>query len=330
MVSPHRTQRPWQGEVAQKAAPSAVTYDPACYLCPGNQRAGGEINPQYDSIFTFVNDYAALLPDMPAEAEVSASPLLRAESAQGLCRVLCFHPDHSLTLARMTQPEIRRVVDAWTEQYEELRAIDWIQYVQIFENRGAMMGASNPHPHGQIWSTGFVPDEPAAETIAQRKHLAETGRCLLCDYLETELAAGERVVFVNDHFAALVPWWAVWPFEVMLVARRHIGAMPELSVEERDAFADALKRLTTRYDNLFETSFPYTMGFHQTPTDGKNYPEWHFHAHFYPPLLRSATVRKFMVGFEMLGMPQRDITPESAAEQLRRCSEVHDWPRSVA
>ncbi len=227
----------------------------------------------------------------------------------------------------MTQPEIRRVVDAWTSEYEELGAIDWIQYVQVFENRGAMMGASNPHPHGQIWSTGFVPDEPAAETIAQREHMAKNGHCLLCDYIAAERAAGERVVFENDYFAVLVPWWAVWPFEVLLVSKRHLGAMPEMQSEERDALADALKRITTRYDNLFETSFPYTMGFHQSPTDGVPHPEWHFHAHFYPPLLRSATVRKFMVGFEMLGMPQRDITPESAAERLRACSEEHFWPR---
>jgi UDPglucose--hexose-1-phosphate uridylyltransferase len=190
-----------------------------------------------------------------------------------------------------------------------------------------MMGASNPHPHGQIWSTGFVPDEPAAETIAQREHLSKNGHCLLCDYIAAERAAGERMVFENDHFAVLVPWWAVWPFEVLLVSKRHLGAMPELSGEERDALADALKRLTTRYDNLFETSFPYTMGFHQSPIDGVEHPEWHFHAHFYPPLLRSATVRKFMVGFEMLDLPQRDITPESAAERLHACSEEHFWPR---
>ncbi|HMG86031.1 MAG TPA: UDP-glucose--hexose-1-phosphate uridylyltransferase [Terracidiphilus sp.] len=327
MVSPHRTQRPWQGEVAQKTAPSAIHHDPNCYLCPGNTRAGGALNPQYESIFTFVNDYAALLPDAAAEQNAQGSPLLVAEPARGLCKVLCFHPDHSLTLARMTQTEIRRVVDAWTHEYEELDAIDWIQYVQIFENRGAMMGASNPHPHGQIWSTGFVPDEPAVETVSQREHLAKTGRCLLCEYVAAEKAAGERVVLENDHFAVLVPWWAVWPFEVLLVSKRHLGAMPELSGDERDALADALKRLTTRYDNLFETSFPYTMGFHQTPTDGEKRPEWHFHAHFYPPLLRSATVRKFMVGFEMLGMPQRDITPESAAERLRACSETHFWAR---
>ena len=327
LVSPHRTQRPWQGEVSQKTIPTAVQYDAECYLCPGNKRAGGHENPAYDSIFTFVNDYAALLPDASAATPEVSSPLLVAEPARGLCKVLCFHPDHSLTLARMTQIEIRRVVDAWTREYQDLGALDWIQYVQIFENRGAMMGASNPHPHGQIWSTDYIPDEPAAETAAQREHLARTGHCLLCDYLDAERASGERVIFENEHFAALVPWWAVWPFEVLLVSRRHFGAMAELSDEERDGLADVLRRMATRFDNLFETSFPYTMGFHQTPTDGDGHPEWHFHAHFYPPLLRSATVRKFMVGFEMLGMPQRDITAESAAERLRACSEEHFWPR---
>jgi len=327
LVSPQRTQRPWQGEVAQKAAPSAITYDPECYLCPGNSRAGGAVNPKYDSTFIFVNDYAALLPDPQPTGDQPASSLLVGEPVRGLCKVVCFHPDHSLTLARMTQPEIRVVVDAWTREYQELGGTDWIEYVQIFENRGAMMGASNPHPHCQIWSTGFVPDEPAAETKAQREHLDRTGRCLLCDYVKAEHSAGERVIFENEHFAVLVPWWAVWPFEVLLVSKRHLGAIPEFTNGERDSLADALKRLTTRYDNLFQTSFPYTMGFHQSPTDGAGHPEWHFHAHFYPPLLRSATVRKFMVGFEMLGMPQRDITPESAAERLRACPEVHFWPR---
>ena len=328
LVSPHRTQRPWQGEVGQKAAPSATAYNPQCYLCPGNQRAGGAVNPAYEGIFSFINDYAALLPDSPALTEPPVSPLLVAEPARGLCKVVCFHPDHSLTLARMTQLEIRRVVDAWTREYQEIGSLDWIKYVQIFENRGAMMGASNPHPHCQIWSTDFVPDEPAAETMSQREHLARTGHCLLCDYLEAESAAQERIVFENEHFAALVPWWAIWPFEVLLVSRRHLGSLPELDDAERDGLADALKRLTTRFDNLFETSFPYTMGFHQSPTDDGEHPEWHFHAHFYPPLLRSATVRKFMVGFEMLGMPQRDITPENAAERLRACGEVHFWPRA--
>jgi len=331
LVSPHRTQRPWQGEVGQKTAPSGASYDPECYLCPGNLRAGGAVNPGYEGVFSFVNDYAALLPDPVQPIEASSSPLLRAEPARGLCRVLCYHPDHSLTLARMTREEIRPVVDAWTAQYEELSGVNWIQYVQIFENRGAMMGASNPHPHGQIWSTGFVPDEPAAETQAQREHLALTGCCLLCAYLaaeKTAAPAGEgRIVFENEHFSALVPWWAVWPFEVLLVSRRHVKAMPEFSSDEREGLADALKRLTTRYDNLFQTGFPYTMGFHQAPTDKSSHEEWHFHAHFYPPLLRSATVRKFMVGFEMLGMPQRDITAEAAAERLREASEVHFWMR---
>jgi UDPglucose--hexose-1-phosphate uridylyltransferase len=327
LVSPHRTERPWQGEVGQKAAQQEVSYDPECYLCPGNKRAGGAVNPKYESVFSFVNDYAALLPEPAPQEAPLPSPLLIAEPARGLCKVLCYHPDHSLTLARMTREEIRPVVDAWTREYQELGSLDWIQYVQIFENRGAMMGASNPHPHGQIWSTDFVPDEPAAETQAQREYLSANGRCLLCDYIQAESAAAERVVFENEHFIALVPWWAVWPFEVLLLSRRHAGALPEFSSEERDSLADALKRLTTRYDNLFQTSFPYTMGFHQSPTGNAMYPEWHFHAHFYPPLLRSASIRKFMVGFEMLGMPQRDITPESAAERLRACSEEHFWPR---
>ena len=336
LVSPRRTERPWQGEAGQKPAPSAEAYDPDCYLCPGNRRAGGVVNPAYESVFSFSNDYSALLPDSIAAAAAPTAPLnsnlLKAEPARGLCKVLCFHPDHSLTLARMTQAEIRRVVEAWTRAYSELAALDWIKYVQIFENRGAMMGASNAHPHGQIWATDFVPDEPATEIAAQRLHLARTGRCLLCDYLAAEEAAQKiesaRIIFQNEHFTALVPWWATWPFEALLVSRRHLGAMPELTSDEREALADALKRLTTRYDNLFQCSFPYTMGFHQTPANHEAHPEAHFHAHFYPPLLRSAAVRKFMVGFEMLAMPQRDITPEAAAERLRGCSEQHFWPRS--
>jgi UDPglucose--hexose-1-phosphate uridylyltransferase len=328
LVSPHRTQRPWQGEVGQKATPSNVAYDPQCYLCPGNVRAGGAVNPEYGSVFSFENDYAALLPMASAAPEPSPSPLLLAAPARGLCKVLCYHPNHSLTLARMRNEEIRPVIDAWTEEFTQLGALSWIEYVQIFENRGAMMGASNPHPHCQIWATGFVPDEPAAETRSQREYLYRTGKCLLCDYLAAEAAAAERIVFENDHFTALVPWWAVWPFEVLLVSKRHMGALPEFNDSERDGLADALRRLTTRYDNLFATSFPYTMGFHQSPAGSQSAPggqhlEWHFHAHFYPPLLRSATVRKFMVGFEMLGMPQRDITAESAAERLRGMSEEH-------
>jgi UDPglucose--hexose-1-phosphate uridylyltransferase len=317
LVSPHRTQRPWQGEVSKTAAPAGLTYDPECYLCPGNSRAGGEINPQYDGVFSFVNDYSAVLPDPPAHVDETASPLLAAEPIQGLCKVLCFHPDHSLTLAKMQRPDIRRVVDAWASETEAIAALGWIKYAQIFENRGAMMGASNPHPHCQIWATSEIPDEPALETEAQKAHLAEKGSCLLCDYLAAEHAASDRIVVENGLFTAVVPWWAVWPFETMILSRRHCGLLPEFNSEERDGLADILKRLTSRYDQLFDVSFPYTMGFHQSPIDGIAHPEWHFHAHFYPPLLRSATVRKFMVGFEMLGMPQRDITPEDAAARLR-------------
>ena len=323
MVSPHRTQRPWQGEVSKSSAPASLTYDPECYLCPGNKRAGGEVNPEYDSVFSFVNDYAAVLPNPPASVDETASPLLAAEPVQGICKVLCFHPDHSLTLARMQRPDIRRVIDAWAAETEEISAQDWIKHIQIFENRGAMMGASNPHPHCQIWATSHIPDEPAIETEAQQSYLAEHGSCLLCDYLAAERASGDRVIVENDHFTAVVPWWAVWPFETMILSRRHCGLLPELKSDERDSLADILKRLTSRYDNLFDVSFPYTMGFHQSPVDGAAHPEWHFHAHFYPPLLRSATVRKFMVGFEMLGMPQRDLTPESAAARLRALPEKH-------
>lgn len=324
MVSPHRTARPWQGEVNRAAAFQGVSYDPTCYLCPGNERVGGHHNPKYTSVFSFVNDFSALLPDSPkVEASAEVSELLHAEQERGICHVLCFHPDHSLTLARMDPSDIRHVIDAWSEHYQELGSKSWIQHVQIFENRGAMMGASNPHPHCQIWATEHIPDEPAAELASQSEYWSKKGHCLLCDYLATEIQQAQRLVVENEHFVALVPWWAVWPFETLVLSRSHLGSMPELSPAQRDGLADILKRLTTRYDNLFETSFPYTMGFHQTPTDGKDHPEWHFHAHFYPPLLRSASVRKFMVGFEMLGMPQRDITPESAAERLRALKDTH-------
>jgi UDPglucose--hexose-1-phosphate uridylyltransferase len=321
LVSPHRTQRPWQGEVSKTAAPPSLSYDPECYLCPGNVRAGGEVNPAYDGVFSFVNDYSAVLATPPAHLDETSSPLLAAEPVQGICKVLCFHPNHSLTLAKMAQPDIRRVVDAWAKESDEIAAVGWIKYVEIFENRGAMMGASNPHPHGQIWATSVVPDEPALETEAQKAHLDANGSCLLCDYLAAERASGERIVAENEHFAALVPWWAVWPFETILLQRRHCGTLSGFASDERDGLAEILKRVTSGYDRLFDVSFPYTMGLHQSPTDGEAHPEWHFHAHFYPPLLRSATVRKFMVGFEMLGMPQRDITPEDAAARLRAAAE---------
>ena len=258
LVSPHRTQRPWQGQLEPPAAAVQPEYDPQCYLCPGNARAGGARNPHYASTFVFDNDFAALKPDTPVDS-FNRDGLLMAESEPGLCRVLCFSPRHNLTIAGMAPADLRKVVDAWVEQYIEIGSHPAIEYVQIFENRGAMMGASNPHPHGQIWSTGFVPDEPAAETESQREHLARTGRCLLCDYVAAERIAGQRIVFENEHFMAMVPWWAVWPFEVLLVSRRHARALPELFSDERDGLADALKRLTTRYDNLFATGYLFQV-----------------------------------------------------------------------
>jgi UDPglucose--hexose-1-phosphate uridylyltransferase len=322
LVSPHRTQRPWQGEVNASPGFAEMHYDPACYLCPGNKRAGGHVTPKYESVFIFDNDYAALLPDSPV-LEEDASPLLKAERERGRCKVICFHPDHSLTLPRMELADIRKVVDAWTAEYELLGRDHDLRYVQIFENRGAMMGASNPHPHCQIWATEHVPGEPAQETESQKAYLAEKKHCLLCDYLKVEAAEGTRTVCENEDFLVLVPWWAVWPFETLVLSKRHLSSLADFDDREKTSLGDILKQTTIRYDNLFETSFPYTMGLHQKPTDGEAHQEWHFHAHFYPPLLRSATVRKFMVGFEMLGMPQRDITPESAAERLRAVPAEH-------
>jgi UDPglucose--hexose-1-phosphate uridylyltransferase len=321
LVSPHRTKRPWQGQVERPAAEVRPSYDPTCYLCPGNERAGGARNPPYEGTFVFDNDFAALLPDVP-EGGADEQGLLIAHSERGLCRVVCFSPDHSLTLPQMTPGAIRRVVDVWTEQYQEIGSLPYINYVQIFENKGAAMGASNPHPHGQIWSSEHVPYLPALEQRSQAEYLASKGTCLLCDYVALEGACQERVVCENAHFVALVPFWAVWPFETMVLSRRHASSLVDLTPDERDALADILRRLTIRLDNLFEISFPYSMGLHQQPTDGQAHPEWHLHLHFYPPLLRSATVKKFMVGYEMLGNAQRDLTAESAAERLRGLKEM--------
>jgi UDPglucose--hexose-1-phosphate uridylyltransferase len=322
LVSPHRTDRPWQGQVEKTAVDAQPDYDPNCYLCPGNARAGGARNPAYTSTFVFDNDYAAMLPGTPAGTE-DRNGLLIAAAEPGICRVGCFSPRHDLTVSRMSVPDLTLVVDVWAEQYADLGRQPHIGHVQIFENRAAMMGASNPHPHCQIWAGSSVPTEVAAEQREQAAWRAARGSCLLCDYLALERESGERVVCENDSFAALVPFWAVWPFEVMLVSKRHLTAMDEFDAAERGRLADILKRITTRYDNVFAAPFPYTMGFHQRPTDGGAHPEWHFHAHYYPPLLRSATIRKFMVGFEMLGMPQRDITAESAAARLRAMPETH-------
>jgi UDPglucose--hexose-1-phosphate uridylyltransferase len=324
LVSPQRTQRPWQGETNDGAVVAGASYDPTCYLCPGNTRSNGETNPAYENVFAFDNDFPALrLEPSESAALTSTSSLMLAEPESGICRVLCFHPNHSLTLSQMQVADLALVVDAWVAETARLGAMPEINAVQIFENRGAMMGASSPHPHCQIWATQHIPDEPLAEGAAQAEHLAAHGKCLLCSYLADERAAGARLVCENDSFVALVPFWAVWPFETMVLSKRHAASLTNFSADERRDLAELLIRLTTRYDNLFQTSFPYTMGLHQAPTDGSEHPEWHFHAHFYPPLLRSASIRKFMVGFELLGMPQRDITPETAAERLRALSEVH-------
>jgi len=321
LVSPHRTQRPWLGQVEKSTPNAQPEYDPQCYLCPGNTRAGGVRNPPYASTFVFDNDFAALLPSTPAEKD-DRDGLMIAVGEPGICRVGCFSPRHDLTVARMSVPDLTLVVDLWTSQYVELSSRPGIGHVQVFENRGEMMGASNPHPHCQIWASHSVPTETAAEQREQEAWRAGHGSCLLCDYLARERQSGTRLVCQNPSFVALVPFWAVWPFETMLISKRHFGGMDELAPAERTDLADILKRITTRYDNLFHTPFPYTMGFHQRPAGG-SHPEWHFHAHYYPPLLRSATVRKFMVGFEMLGMPQRDITAESAADRLRAMPEIH-------
>ncbi len=322
LVSPHRAKRPWRGKIEKPPTPVEATYGPECYLCPGNARAGGVRNPDYKSTFVFDNDFAGLLPDALA-CDVNSNDLLVAKSERGICRVMCFNERHDLTLATMTEPQVNAVVDAWVDQYRELAAVPWINHVQIFENRGEIMGASNPHPHCQIWATAGLPNQAENENLSQLDYRQEHGSCLLCDYLALELQREERIICRNADFAMLVPFWAVWPFEVMLVSTRHLGAMDELEQAEKKSLAEILRRMCIRYDNLFKVPFPYTMGFHQKPTDGEEHPEWHLHAHYYPPLLRSATIPKFMVGYEMLGTPQRDLTPEAAAERLRALSEVH-------
>ena len=322
LVSPHRTQRPWLGQVEKRSGDERPPHDPSCYLCPGNERAGGARNPQYSNTFVFDNDFAALLPDTPAATHEGA--LLCSESVPGRCRVICFSPRHDLTLPEMATPDIRRVVDVWAEQTIDLgRTYRW---VQVFENKGAIMGCSNPHPHGQVWAVDALPNELAKEDRQQRQYLADHGRQLLLDYLDLELKEQHRIVAGNDHWLAVVPFWAVWPFEILLMPRRLALRLPDLDESWREALADVLKQLLTRYDNLFETSFPYSMGWHGAPMGAMladDNRHWQLHAHFYPPLLRSATVKKFMVGYEMLAEAQRDLTPEQAAARLRDVSEVH-------
>lgn len=321
LVSPHRTKRPWQGKKDVKSTLENKTYDETCYLCPTNTRASGDTNPDYNSTYSFTNDFAALMPELPVEKYQNG--LLQGQTESGICKVICFSPNHGLTLPLMSVEQITQVVQLWKKEFLELGAKEGINYVQIFENKGAIMGCSNPHPHGQIWSQSSIPEEVLKKQTSQRNYWSTHSKSLLKDYLEQELELDERILLSNDHFVALVPYWAVWPYEAMIVPRKHYQDISQLNVEEEIAFAAIIKELTTLYDNLFETSFPYSSGIHQRPTDGGSHDEWHFHMSFYPPLLRSAEVKKFMVGYEMFANPQRDITAEAAAENLRKLSRVH-------
>ena len=321
LVSPHRTKRPWQGKTEAPAREQGPEYDPACYLCPGNTRAGGEQTPAYSSTYAFTNDFAALLPDTP-DSEFREG-LLLARGEAGICRVICFSPNHALTLPEMEESELVKVIECWQQEYAELGRRPEINHVQIFENKGAIMGCSNPHPHGQVWAQQSLPNEVAKKTAHQAAYFEKHQQSLLADYVEQERQAGVRILLENEHFVALVPFWAVWPYEAMLVPLRRQQFIGQMTEAEKQAFAAILKALTTRFDNIFQTSFPYSAGIHQAPTDGGEHPGWHWHMSFYPPLLRSATVKKFMVGYEMFGESQRDITPEQAAETLRQTSATH-------
>jgi len=321
LVSPHRTLRPWQGKQETAARETRPQYDPKCYLCAGNERAGGSQNPPYTGTYVFDNDYAALLPSPHDAADAVDQGLFRSEAVAGTCRVICFSPRHDWTLPVMPVDAIRGVIDVWAAQTEELSAR--YRWVQLFENKGEIMGCSNPHPHGQIWASDFLPNEPAKEDVRQRAYWQENGRPLLLDYLEGEIKDGSRIVAKNEDWVVVVPYWAIWPYETLLLPRRHVRSLPELTDAERNSLASILKEHLTRYDNLFEVSFPYSMGWHGAPGGEEETSHWQLHAHFYPPLLRSATVKKFMVGYEMLAESQRDLTPEQAAGTLAQQSDTH-------
>ena len=322
LVSPHRMKRPWQGKVEDLPKDKRPEYDPKCYLCPGNKRSDGSVNPDYKDPFVFTNDFSALLPDTPM-GEVNEENLLVASSESGICKVICFSPRHDLTLPQMGVDEIVKVIEVWQNEFTEISKNASIKYIQIFENKGELMGCSNPHPHGQIWSSSSIPLELSKETSQQKKYFDLYGKSLLSAYLDLELKKQERIVLENEHFVTLVPFWAVWPYETMIVSKRQVQYVTQFNDEEKKSLAKILKQLTAKYDNLFEISFPYSAGMHQAPVNDGAHPEWHWHFHFYPPLLRSATVKKFMVGYEMLANPQRDITAENAAEKLKSLSDIH-------
>ena len=315
LVSPHRAKRPWQGQNEEISTEKRPEHDESCYLCARNTRISGDVNPDYKDVFVFTNDFAALQKDSPS-FNVNDG-LFQAKSETGICKVICFSPDHSKSLAEMEVEDIAKVVKAWQEEYTELGNNDMINYVQIFENKGAVMGCSNPHPHGQIWSQSTLPNEVDKKDKHQKAYFDKNKTSLLGDYLQQELKAKERIIFENDDFVVLIPFWAVWPFEAMIAPKKVKKNILELSEVEAKNYAEAISVITKAYDKLFNTSFPYSSGIHQAPTNGEANEHWHFHMSFYPPLLRSATVKKFMVGYEMFGSPQRDITAEIAAKRLK-------------
>ena len=322
LVSPQRTQRPWQGEISAASNEQSLEYDPECYLCPGNKRANGGINPQYTGTFVFTNDFPALVPDTEIP-KAQENDLLISQAERGTCRVVNYSPKHNLTLAQMKESDIEQVVSIWQEEFSVLGEKPYINNVQIFENKGSVMGNSNPHPHCQIWAQESIPMEIQKELKQFKAYSSRKKHGLLADYLKLELRLKDRMVFENSSFAVLVPYWAVWPYETMIIPKRRISNILQLNPGELKDFAGAMKVVTVKYDNLFRISFPYSAGLHQAPTDGRQHNEWHFHMHFYPPLLRSAQIKKFLVGYEMLAEPQRDITAEESAQLLQQLSHVH-------
>ena len=320
LVSPHRTKRPWQGMQEQGKELKTLKYDPNCYLCPGNSRVNNEINPDYKNTYSFINDFSAIL---DVKIENFKDNLLEAHTESGICKVLCYSPNHSLTMPQMDESEIVSIIKLWQKEYKDLGSIENINNIQIFENKGESMGCSNPHPHGQIWAQKSIPTEILKKQNNFKKFYENNNQSMLLAYIKKELELKERIIYENESFVALVPFWAVWPYESMVITKNHRKSILELNEKEVTDYANILKILTTKYDNLFQTSFPYSTGIHQAPTNNEQNNEWHVHMSFYHPLLRSANIKKFMVGYEMFGEPQRDITPEQAAESLRNCSKTH-------
>ncbi|MDP6215650.1 MAG: UDP-glucose--hexose-1-phosphate uridylyltransferase [SAR324 cluster bacterium] len=319
LVSPRRTMRPWQGERHYPESGNIPCYDPECYLCPGNNRASGNQNPDYTGPYIFQNDFPSLLPE--TEFIEKETPLFKSQSVSGNCRVLCFSERHDLSLPELELSSIEKVVQFWVDEYKELA--EKYRWVQIFENKGEQMGCSNPHPHGQIWAGDFLPNELYREEQQQREYFESHGSPLLSEYLDHELRKKQRLVELNEHWLSVVPWWAIWPFETLIIPKRHVTGLHELTGDEQVALAELLKNLLSRYDNLFQASFPYSMGWHGASFFSNSKDAWRLHAHIYPPLLRSSTIRKFMVGYEMLAEVQRDISPEQASARLRECSTLH-------